>query len=181
MKTSPPSPANPQRERVTITYLKQVEPPRMASPPPPAGKVALLRAIEPSVKFYRYLFDAVGGPHRWVSRRYMDDETLLPIIHSDDVEIYVLYKDGWPVGFGEFDLSPRPALLIRFFGLVPEVQGQRLGAWFFSEMLAVAWAKAPNEVLIETCSADSPAALRLYQRMGFNVYDQGSGVIEWRG
>lgn len=70
---------------------------------------------------------------------------------------------------------------VKFFGLVPEARGRGLGTFFFDEILATIWAKDPGFVSIETCSMDSPAALRIYQRAGFSVVNQGTGLIEWRG
>ena len=123
----------------------------------------------------------MGEPHRWISRRYMDDDDLTEIIHDDRVAIYVLYKEGWPAGFAEVDWRRAPLCDFKFFGLVLEAQGSGLGRWFLRQVLDLIWASEPDRVIIETCTMDSPAALRLYQRAGFTVYDQGTGVIEWRG
>lgn len=175
------SPAPLDRFKVTITYLEQTARPGAALLPRPTIPTALLRAVQPSPDFYRYLFDAVGGPHRWVSRRYLDDAALTALIHSPMSEIYVLYAEGWPAGYAELSLEKPEQVEIKFFGLVPERQGQRLGPWFFQQVLDLAWDKRRPRVIIETCTADNPAALRLYQRMGFQPYDQGQGVIEWYG
>ena len=166
---------------VTITYLEQLSRPSVPPPPAPLGKVALLKCERPPIAFYRHLFDAVGSPHHWVSRRYLSDEALAAKIYADTAEIYVLYKDGWPAGWAELDLSEKHIIAIKFFGLVPEAQGARLGRWFFYELLSMIWARSPVRVQIETCSADHPAALRLYQRMGFSPYDQAYGKIDWYG
>ena len=171
----------PERHDVTVTYLEQRHPPRGAAPVKPAFRTALMRAHEPPLPFYRYLWNAVGEPHLWVSRRYMDDEVLARIVHDERVALYVLYKEGWPAGLAEVDWRGRPLADFKFFGLVPEAQGGGLGAWFLRQVLDLVWASEPERVIIETCSLDAPAALRLYQRAGFSVYDQGKGVIDWRG
>jgi GNAT superfamily N-acetyltransferase len=170
-----------ERFTVTVTYLEQRARPRTPSPPHPSGKLALMRVTEPPIHFYRYLFDAVGRPHKWVSRRYLTDDELRPLIHTETAQIFVLYRDGWIAGYTELDLSEGPNVVIKFFGLVPEAQGLGLGRWFLHETLTLAWDHNPERVRIETCTADSPNALRLYQRMGFEVYDQGTGLIEWYG
>ena len=103
------------------------------------------------------------------------------LVHADTCEIYVLYKDGWPAGFAEFNTAPSDHLEFKFFGLVPEAQGMRLGPWFLQEMVNLAWSKGPERMIIETCTLDSPAALRLYQRAGFTVYAQAEGLVEWHG
>ena len=57
-----------------ITYLEMREKP--SAPPVPApsvGKLALMRAEECTVSFYRYLYETVGTPWLWFERRLLDD------------------------------------------------------------------------------------------------------------
>ena len=110
-----------------------------------------------------------------------EGRAMAEIVHDDRVAIYVLYKEGWPAGFAEIDWRRRPLAEVKFFGLVPEAQGAGLGRWFLRQVLDLVWSAAPERVIIETCTMDAPQALRMYQRAGFSVYDQGRGVIEWRG
>lgn len=170
---------------VTITYLEQAVPPVRRPVPKPPGKLSVLRAERPPLPFYRYLFDQIGGPWHWVSRRYLDDDALMKHVHDPDTHLYVLYRNGSPVGMGEIDhrrtTHPDGAAEIKFFGLIPEATGRGLGTWFFSHIVDLAWALRPPRVLIETCTADHPAALPLYQKAGFIPYSQSSGIIEWRG
>ena len=177
MSSSP----TPTRHDVTVTYLEQRDRPTGPAPRRPACRTALMRAHAPPLPFYRYLWNAVGAPHLWVSRRYLSDEQLAPMVHDDRVAIYVLYKEGWPAGLAEVDWRQRPLADFKFFGLVPEAQGAGLGRWFLHEVLQLIWSAEPERVIIETCTLDAPAALRLYQQAGFSVYDQGRGVVEWRG
>ena len=170
---------------VTITYLEQQQ--RPTSPPParPAEKTAVMRAEYPPLHFYRYLFDQVGRPYHWVSRRYMDDEELSAILLNPQVYVYVLYLNGSPCGMAEIDARPEShdpeTVEIKFFGLMPEAVGKNLGRWFLHNTVDLAWSFGPSRVVLETCTADHPAALPLYQKMGFTVYAQGTGRIEWRG
>lgn len=170
-----------ERHEVTIHYLEQ-RARRVQTPlPVPARRLAIMRAEKPAAGFYRFLFNTIGEPHRWISRRYIPDRELMRHIHDDDVHIYVLYAEGSPVGFGEVDGRRTDHASIRFFGLLPEAQGQGLGRWFFREVTELAWQLGRPRVIIETCSLDSPRALQLYQREGFSLYDRATGLIEWHG
>lgn len=171
----------PEKFDVTITYLEQTSRPNLPQPLPPKYKTALLEAMDIPISFYRYMFDQVGAPHKWVSRRYLTEQQLDKFIHRPDTSIFILYKDGWPAGFCELFSREDRAIEIKFFGLVPDAQGLGLGHWFFHEMMSRAWARDPKRVVIETCTLDNPGALRLYQKMGFTVYDQAPGIVEWRG
>lgn len=170
-----------ERHEVTIQYLEQTEPKAQMPIAVPGRKLAVMRAETPPVGYYRFLFNGVGEPHRWVSRRYISDEELQALIHHEDVYIYPLLMNGSPMGYSEIDAKDKKNVTIRFFGLLPEAQGLGLGRWFFRETTRLAWSFQPSRVLIETCSLDSPRALQLYQREGFNLYDRATGVIEWYG
>ncbi|GGY43574.1 GNAT family N-acetyltransferase [Parvularcula lutaonensis] len=179
MSAAPNTPC--ERHEVTIHYLEQREPKAHPPLPTPARKLAIMRAEKPPVGFYRFLFDGIGEQHRWVSRRYLSDEDLKRLIHDPETYIYVLYAEGSPVGFGEIDGRERDHAAIKFFGLLPEAQGQGLGRWFFREITELAWQLRRGRVIIETCSLDNPRALQIYQLEGFTLYDQATGIIEWRG
>ncbi|MEM8988154.1 MAG: GNAT family N-acetyltransferase [Pseudomonadota bacterium] len=167
------------RHAVTITYLHQSARPALPQAPHPPLPTAFLKAERPPLHFYRYLYNTVGGPYKWVTRRLMDDETLSAIIYDPNVHIYVLYAEGVPAGFAEIDARKGDDAEIRFFGLVPDYTGAGLGRYFLTQLLHAAWDLEPKRVRLETCTLDHPAALPLYQKAGFQAYDQKPGVIEW--
>lgn len=167
------------RVKVVITYLEQTEPQTTAAPPaPPVGKIAIMRAEKPPIHFYRYLYRLVGDPYNWVSRRRMNDDELANIIHDPSVYIYILYVNGAPGGFAEVDARHQHDHHIKFFGLAPDFIGRRLGRYFLCQVISLAWARAPKRLLLETCTLDHPAALPLYQKLGFRVFDRQEGVVE---
>jgi len=170
--------ADGERVNVTITYLEQNERPTLAPPPRPPFKLALLRVAAPPVHYYRYLYRLVGDPVRWVSRRRIDDKALAEIIHDEGVHIYVLYVNGAPGGFAEIDARDGGECNIRFFGLAPDFTGRGLSRYFLANIVDIAWSLGPSRVCLETCTLDHPAALPLYQKMGFHVVDRKQGVVE---
>jgi GNAT superfamily N-acetyltransferase len=163
---------------VTITYLEQRERQSYLAPPRPPLKMAILRAENPSVHFYRYLYRLVGDPYHWVSRRRLGDDELRIIISDPKVHLYVLYVGGVPAGLAEIDgRNPKTAEL-KFFGLAPEFLGRGLGRFFLTNAVDLAWSLGPKRVRLETCTLDHPAALPLYQKLGFTVFDQRKGQVE---
>lgn len=167
------------RLAVTITYLEQTERPFL--PPaakPPKRKIALLRAEQAPVHFYRYLYRLVGDPYHWVSRRRMDDAQIGEIIHDPNVYLYVLYVDGAPAGMAEIDARDATASDIKFFGLAPDFTGIGVGRYFLTNIIDLAWSHAPKKLRLETCTLDHPAALPLYQKVGFKVVGRRDGVVE---
>jgi hypothetical protein len=89
-----------------ITYLEMREKP--SAPPVPApsvGKLALMRAEQCTVSFYRYLYETVGTPWLWFERRLLADAVLAAQVQKETTEIFVLYVGGVPAGYFELDTS----------------------------------------------------------------------------
>lgn len=163
---------------VTITYLEQCERPPSKPVAMPRGQIAILRVCKPTVHYYRYLYATVGDPYHWVSRKRLTDDDLKRIITDENVYIYVLYYEGAPAGFTEIDNRAGTEVEIKFFGLIPDYVGKGLGRYFLKQSIDLAWQLKPVRVMLETCTLDHPAALPLYQKLGFNVFDKRSGQVE---
>lgn len=159
---------------VTITYLQMLQRPKTAPVHAPSvgQPIALLHAEKPNVPFYRYLYNTVGEPWLWYERREMSDEALATIIVDPLVEIYVLYLGGSPAGYAELDRREERQIELAYFGLMPEFTGRGIGKWFLDCAIDTAWRHEPEQLWIHTCTLDHPAALRLYQRAGFEPYKQ---------
>ncbi len=163
---------------LTITYLEMTSRPRLGPPPRPMGTpLALMRAVDPSVAFYRFLYNQVGETWLWWQRRALSDEELAAIIGDDRVEIYVLYVDGVPAGFAELDRRGEPDIDLAYMGLMPSFVGRKLGPYLLHAAIDTAWSHNPHRLTVNTCDLDHPKALALYQRFGFRAYDQKK--VEW--
>jgi GNAT superfamily N-acetyltransferase len=162
----------PGRLRVVITHMEMQARPRLPTPPLPAFKIAVLRADQISVPFYRYLYNTVGAPWLWYERRRLSDEALAATIQHEHVDVYVLYAAGEPAGYVELDRREWPDVELAYFGLVPHFIGRGLGPWFLHWAVDTAWAGSPRRVWVHTCNLDHPKAMALYQRMGFVPFKQ---------
>ena len=168
---------DPGRIQVTITYLE------MLAMPQPADRVraedaSVVRVLQPSVPFYRFLYNTVGEPWLWYERRQMSDEKLREIIQSPQNEVYVLYAGGAPAGYGELDLRRMPDIELAYFGLMPQCIGKGLGMLLIDHMIAQAWSRGPRRFWLHTCTLDHPHALAFYQRAGFVPYAQETKMID---
>lgn len=129
------------------------------------------RLSHPSIPHYRWLFNTVGGPWNWFSRNRLTDHELVQIIHDSRVEVLHLWKDDRLAGFAELDRRVNDEVELKFFGLFPEFTGRGMGRSFLTAILERAWSSSPNRVWLHTCKDDHPAALRLYQSMGFRIFN----------
>ncbi|MEQ8700704.1 MAG: GNAT family acetyltransferase [Bauldia litoralis] len=175
-EAAPPAPEPGQIEVVT-TYLEMREAPTRSRVAPPPG-TALLKLEEPSVAFYRFLYETVGGPWLWYERRQMDDDALRDIIADPEVDIYVLYAGGEPAGYAELDRRSRGEIELAYLGLRPDQVGKGLGIFLLSAAVESAWRHGPDRLWVHTCNLDHPRALGLYQRVGFSVCDQERTIID---
>jgi GNAT superfamily N-acetyltransferase len=169
--------ARPKVLDTFITHLEMTTQPAKRFPLPLGVNAAILHAENPQLVFYRFLQFQVGRDWHWVSRLQMDDAALAEIIHADTTEIYVLYLDGAPAGFFEVNRADPAVTDLAYFGLMPHAAGRGLGRWFLSRAIAACWANAPQRITVSTCTLDHPAALPLYQKLGFRPCNQAPGKI----
>ena len=162
------------RLEVPFTYLEMREAPKRPPAHPPVIKhaITLTRIMEPTIGFYRYLYNTVGEQWLWYERRIMEDEKLLSIIHDDRIEIYCLFVGGVPAGYAELNRRELRDIALSYFGLVPDFIGQGLGRYFLEAIIDIAWSYQPSRFWLHTCTLDHPSALQNYQRRGFSPFDQ---------
>lgn len=171
--------ARPTRRLPTVvTFLEMKARPTAVPPPQPKGKIALLRAQNPPVHFYRYLYDAIGRGYHWVDRKKLTDSQLEALLADDRVELYVLYVDGCPAGMAELEFRDTATANLAYFGLMPDYVGRRLGYFFLYHTAAIVWGRPISRFLVNTCTLDHPRALPLYQRLGFVPYSREDRFIE---
>lgn len=151
---------------VTVYYLEMLTRPERTVPAPRDG-LTVLHARQPSVPYYRFLYDAVGKDYNWLSRRKLSDEELASVIHDPLNEVHVLHVDGSPAGFAEFDRRQKDDVELVQFGLMADFIGQGLGTWFLQWTIDKVWSYGPRRFWLHTCTLDHPAAVPTYQMSGF--------------
>ena len=155
-----------------VTYLEMTTPPATSPRPPPRPGLEVRLARRPSVAFYRFLHAAVGEAWTWTVRRCLSDAELAGILEDPRVEVNVLWADGVPAGYAELDRRDPPDVELAYFGLMPELIGQGLGAYLLDWAIHHAWRPRPRRLWLHTCDLDHPRALDFYQKAGFRIYDR---------
>ena len=61
--------------------------------------------------------------------------------------------------------------------MMEHATGRGLGRWFLSSAIEAAWSYKPAKVTVQTCTLDHPAALPLYQKLGFSPVGQKQEVV----
>ena len=167
-------------EPVVVTYLEMTEPPTLPSFTPRERQLAVLRAREITVGFYRYLYDAVGRDWLWTDRKVVSDEDLAMQLRDPQVDVHVLYVDGMPAGYFELDGREAQVIDLAYFGLIRDFIGRGLGPFLLRHAIETAWAKQPQRLTVNTCTLDHPSALPMYQRFGFRPYRRIETPAPWQ-
>ena len=174
----PPSSGTPGCIDVTITHLEATSPPGPARPPMPALKLAMLRVDRISVPYFRYLYAEIGRDWIWHERRLLDDATLAARFADLGVQVHVLHVAGEPGGYVELDMRRLPAEAeLAFFGLRGALTGRGVGRWLLDWAMREMWRAEPRRLYVNTCTLDHPAALPLYQKLGFRPFAQERKTI----
>lgn len=151
----------------TVTYLRMAARPTHFPPMPTSPRLALMKAERIPLHFYRYLYETVGGSCLWIERADLSDAELAAHVHRDGIEITVLYADGAPAGYYELDFARPSRTNLVYFGLIPEWTGMKIGPWLLGCAIRDGFQRGAAEMTVNTCTLDHPAALPLYQRLGF--------------
>lgn len=131
----------------------------------------------PLPAFYRFLYGAVGQDYRWIDRNSWSDEYLYDYLAAPSVSIWVAYYKGTPAGYIELQRQAQePGTEIAYFGLIPAFHGKGLGKHLLSFGVQRAWDEQPERVWLHTCTLDGPYALSNYQKRGFTIYKQDTGI-----
>jgi GNAT superfamily N-acetyltransferase len=156
---------------VTVSYLEMHGPSSRAVSAPREG-LSVIHAKQPTVAFYRFLYNSVGQDYNWHSRASRPDAELARLIQDPLNEVHVLHVDGTPAGFAELDRRTPAEIELIQFGLMPEVIGQGLGKWFLQWAIEKAWSYEPRRFWLHTCTLDHPAALPNYLKAGLSLFKQ---------
>jgi GNAT superfamily N-acetyltransferase len=144
-----------------------------------ALKIKPLVGLLPSA--YRQMYNRVGRPHFWYERNLLSDTELYMILRDKKVELFGLFKNTsqmmlsdaeWTqIGFAELDRrADLRQVELAYFGLLPEYTGKGLGRMFLQRIVNHAWTyPGIRQLHVNTNTLDSPAALPLYQKVGFIV------------
>jgi len=151
-----------------VTHLRMDAQPQRYPPSPMGMHLALLKCRSMPIHFYRYLYDRVGRDWHWTAALTLSDTDLKERLDSPRTDIRVLYMDGAPAGFFELRRISEQECRLVHFGLMPHAIGCGLGRWFLGAAIQAGWEHQPRVVSVETCTLDHPAALPLYQKLGFS-------------
>jgi len=142
--------------------------PALGEPPPGATVARETLDLADYVSLYR----AVGEPVQWDQRLRMAADDLERLLALPSTHVHVLRVDGEAAGLCEFNGVGQPDVELTHFGLIPALQGRRLGPYLLGEAVGAVWSHAPERLWLHTDTFDHPGAQAVYRRAGFRPYLQ---------
>ena len=167
----------PGKLAAVVTYL-EMRAPRAVEPHPTMSEFAIRRVEKADLDWYRRLFRDIGAPWLWFSRLRMTDDQLRAILHSSQVDVFVLSHNGVDGGLLEFDRRHMPDIEILYFGVAPSLIGKSAGRALLEYCLPLEWAHRPQRIWLHTCTWDHPKALAFYLKAGFVPYKRGLEITD---
>ncbi|MGF1501980.1 MAG: GNAT family N-acetyltransferase [Paracoccaceae bacterium] len=155
-------------ESYTVTYLEMTRRPSAPPPLPSGARVALLKATDPPVDYFLYLYRQVGDGYLWTDWLNQPREAQEAFVADRQVGLFTMVLDGWPGGFFMLDTRQSGVCDLAYFGLVPQAIGRGLGHWLLATAVSTGWSlPGVARMTVNTCTLDHPRALPLYQKIGF--------------
>lgn len=157
---------------VTTYYLEMTSPAQLCYPRAGVPDLEIRQACIPSPELNRFLYTAVGGDWFWINRLNWSYARWLAYLNRPELETWVAYLQGTPVGYVELELQDEANVEVAYFGLLPKFIGRGIGGVLLSCGVERAWSMGAQRVWVHTCTLDSPAALANYQARGFQIYKE---------
>lgn len=155
---------------IPVTYLELTAPPTTPPLAPTHDRVSTA-SERLGLCPYMELWREVGAPWDWNGRSQMTDGAIAAVLASPETDIYVLRHDGVAVGFCEFNRPDPPDSEIKYFGLLPTMQGRRLGPYLLDFALREHWRRfAPRRIWLHTDTGDHGRAIATYEHAGFRTF-----------
>ena len=159
-----------------VSYMEMTMPPAGPSVPAPIADVVVAR--ERLVRTdYLALYRAVGDAVQWDQRLRLPDAALDALLADPATHIYVLRCDGVASGLAEFERVGTSEIEMVNFGLIPAMQGKRLGPFLLDRALRAVWQHKPRRIWLHTDTNDHPKAAGTYERAGFRFYKQQTETV----
>jgi GNAT superfamily N-acetyltransferase len=151
-------------------YLEMYSPENLRAPGKPLPlPIAVKRSEIPCPEWNRFFYTAIGGDWFWVDRLGWTYDEWKAHVTREDVETWVAFTDGTPVGYFELEGAAGGDVEIAYFGILPQFAGMGVGGHLLAAAVRQGWAKPAKKVWVHTSSFDDPRALQNYLARGFKL------------
>lgn len=161
---------------MVVTHLEMREAAPLRDVLAPEG--VALRALTPTLDWYRDIFRRVGQDWLWFGRLTKTDAELQALLSDADTQFFTLTKDGSDEALLELKFTADGTCELAYFGLTPALIGSGAGRYLMNHAIRAAWARPISRFHLHTCTLDSPQALSFYIRSGFTPFKRQVEVAD---
>lgn len=158
--------------QVVTFYLEMTDRSQLLASSAPSSEWNVLRVGLPCPELNRFFYYEVGAKWRWIDRLDWTDDKWLAYVGRPELETWVAYLSGTPVGYFELEAQPSGDVQLMYLGLLPRFIGRGCGGALLTAAIERAWDMGAKRVWVHTCSLDHPSALSNYQARGFRIFEQ---------
>jgi GNAT superfamily N-acetyltransferase len=166
------------KTKVTTYYLHMTDPAELRPSRKGGIELQVQRAEIPCPELNRFLYTAVGGDWYWIDRLSWTYDRWLEYLDRPELETWVGYISGTPVGYYELEIQWGANVEIAYFGLFPQFIGRGVGGDLLTKAIERTWAMGAARVWVHTCSLDGPSALANYQARGLRLYKEEETEVD---
>lgn len=120
--------------------------------------------------FGLFLNNAVGADYNWKMRTKWSEEEWRAFWDRPELEVWVAYVEGTPIGFYELERDGEGNTEFVKFGIMSGFTGKGFGGRMLTNAVQRAWEQGAERVWLHTCSLDHPAARQNYEARGFVLF-----------
>ena len=160
----------------TVTYHLEMTSPDQLRPAAETGPEIQIRQVElPCPELNRFFYKTVGAQWQWRDRLLWTDQQWLDYLEPSQLQTWVGYVSGTPIGYFELETQPGGNVEIAYFGLLPRFIGRGFGGRLLTAAIRYAWQTGASRVWVHTCTLDHPSALDNYRARGFTLFKEVVG------
>jgi len=155
---------------VTVWHLEMTDPGQLrpAYESEPELEYRQSRVCLPG--FGLFLNNAVGAAYHWKMRTRWTDQDWHHFWERPELQVWVAYLDGTPIGFFELEADGEGNTEILKFGVIAEFVGKGFGGRMLTHAVRLAWESGAERIWLHTCSLDHPHARNHYEARGFQLF-----------
>lgn len=128
------------------------------------------RALIPCPELNRFFYTTIGKNWNWIDRLPWTKENWFDYLNRPELETWIAYLNETPAGYMELEIQEGQTVQISYLGVLPQFSGKGLGKAMLNSGIRRSRELQARRVWLNTCSLDSPAALKLYKSVGFRVF-----------
>ena len=127
----------------------------------------------PDFQLNKFFYKNVGKNHRWIDRLIWSEFEWIKYISNPNLKTFIFKYKKELAGYYEIIFHPdKNEKEIAYFGLLEEYRNKKLGAYFLSQAIKIAFNEKIERLWLHTCTLDHKNALNNYLSRGMKVFKE---------